>query len=67
MRRTRLISIVETSRNVWRVSYDGRVLGDSPGFSKGRAENEARTIAARNDDGEWEGGKWVAITNVLAF
>lgn len=28
------VSVVETSRNVWRVAFDGRVRGDSRGYDR---------------------------------
>ncbi len=38
------VSIKETSRDVWRVAIDGRVPGDSRGFNRTQAEEEARTM-----------------------
>jgi hypothetical protein len=61
----RKIGIRETSPNVWRVTYDGKILGDSRGYSRDAAIFEAKAIAARTDDGDWRGGEWINILNVL--
>jgi hypothetical protein len=47
----RIVSIIETYPNCWRVAYDGRVLGDSRGFDKNGALREARQIVA--DEQRW--------------
>lgn len=45
-----VIGIAETSPNVWRLTFDGRVLGDSRGYSKREAQNEANSWVARHPD-----------------
>lgn len=45
-----VIGIKETSRDCWRLSFDGCVLGDSRGYRKDRAETEARAWIARHPD-----------------
>ncbi len=40
----RVVSIKETSKGVWRVSYDGHPLGDSRGYDKARAWAEAQEV-----------------------
>lgn len=42
------ISIRETSPNVWRLTHDGRVLGDSRGYRKDQAIAKARERVASN-------------------
>jgi hypothetical protein len=44
------VSITETSRNVWRVTFDGKVLGDSQGYTEARAADEAMHIVNRETD-----------------
>lgn len=36
-----VVSIKETSRDCWRLSFDGRIRGDSRGYSKEKAQQEA--------------------------
>jgi hypothetical protein len=62
---TRKIGIKETSKNSWRVTYDGKILGDSKGYSKEQAIAKAKEIVAQKDDGDWQGGAWVKRQNVL--
>jgi hypothetical protein len=45
--KTVVVSIKETGRDCWRVTYDGSVLGDSRGYRKPEAMEEARKVAAR--------------------
>ena len=42
------ISIIETSRNVWRISVDGKALDFSRGYDKPRAWAEATAIVERD-------------------
>lgn len=65
--KTRVIGIAETSKNVWRLTFNGTVLGDSHGYDRARAISEARSFVARNGlDGDWEGSVWVEFRNVLS-
>lgn len=41
-----IITIRETSKNVWRLAFDGHVNGDSRGFDKVGAWSEARATVA---------------------
>lgn len=45
------VSIKETSPNVWRVSFNGNVLGDSRGHRKEGAIAEAKKFVA--DETRW--------------
>lgn len=59
------ISIRETSPGTWRVTFNGSVLGDSPGYRKEQAIAAAKAAAARDDCGRWVGNKWVPVTRVF--
>lgn len=59
------VGIKETSPNVWRVTRNGNVLGDSRGYSRREAEAQARSIASRTDEGHWEGSTWIPDKFVL--
>ena len=59
-----IIGIKETSPNTWRVTYDGRVLGDSKGYSRVKALEEANKAVAQ-EHGEWEGATWRWINREL--
>lgn len=61
----RKIGIIETSKNAWRVTYDGRVLGDGGGYAKAAAIVLAKAIIARPDDGDWRGSEWVHRKNII--
>ena len=65
--KTRIIGIKETSANVWRLTFDGTVLGDSRGYDKNTATQKARSFVERDGgiDGKWEGSTWVEFRNVL--
>ena len=42
----KVVSITETSRNVWRLTFNGHVLGDSRGYAKASAIRDAREYVA---------------------
>ena len=64
--KTRIVGIKETSTDVFRLSFDGAVLGDSHGYDRDEAIVEARKFVARNRiDGDWQGSTWVEFRNVL--
>jgi hypothetical protein len=42
------ISIRETSRNVWRVTFNGAVLGDSRGYAYADARREALRLVEQD-------------------
>lgn len=65
--KTVVISIVETSPDVWRVTFDGAVLGDSFGYARHTAETEAWKRASVPDAGEWQGSTWVPIEYQVVF
>lgn len=46
-----VISIKETSPDVWRVTFDGKVLGDSRGFDRAGALREARDVVGADPAG----------------
>ncbi|QIG68050.1 hypothetical protein EVB55_115 [Rhizobium phage RHph_Y68] len=62
----RIVGIQETSPGVFRLSFNGSILGDSRGYSKNEAINEAKSFVRRNRiDGDWQGSTWVEFENVL--
>lgn len=61
---TTTIGIKETAPGSFRLTFNGRILGDSQGFPRDRAIEEARRTAAQ-PDGDWHGSDWVEITRVL--
>lgn len=62
---TQIISIKETSVNSWRITFDGKVLGDSRGYIKEKAIKEAHRLVAM-EYGEFQGAKWVWIARELS-
>lgn len=64
--KTRIVGIKETSTGVFRLSFDGKILGDSRGYRRDEAVSAARSFVSRNAvDGRWEGSTWVEFRNVL--
>lgn len=65
--KTRVIGITETSANVWRVTFNGSVLGDSRGHRRAEALAEAMTFVERDGglDGDWGPNGWEEFRNVL--
>lgn len=61
--KTRVIGITETSRDVWRVTFNGLVLGDSRGYRRAEALAEAKSFVGL--DGDWGPNGWVEMENVL--
>lgn len=62
------VGVAETSPGSWRLSFDGKILGDSRGYDKARALREAqahvdRTRTWKYRDEEYE----VDPTHVFAF
>lgn len=58
------ISLVNQS-GAWRLTFDGKVLGDQHGYTKAEALAEAKRQAAVTDDGRWSGSTWIEIKYVL--
>jgi hypothetical protein len=62
----RIVGIKETSPNVFRLSFNGTVLGDSRGYDRNKAISEAKSFVNRNRlDGDWVGSTWTEFENVL--
>lgn len=62
----RIVGIKETSPAVWRLTFDGAVLGDSRGYDRDEAIAKARSFVRTNGiDGDWQGSEWVEFRNVL--
>ena len=65
--KTRVVGIEETSPGTFRLTFDGRILGDSRGYGRAEAIEKARAFVARNTiDGRWEGSTWVEFRNILS-
>lgn len=63
----KVVGITETSANVWRVTFNGSVLGDSRGYDRAGALAEAKRYVERNGgiDGDWGPNGWVEMQMVL--
>lgn len=66
--KTVTIGIMETAHGVYRVTYNGSILGDSRGYTKAQATTEAKRIVERDGglDGDWGPNGWEEHRNVLA-
>jgi hypothetical protein len=65
--KTVIVGIQETSKDVWRVSFNGTILGDSRGYRRSEAIAEARKYVERDGglDGDWGPNGWEERQNVL--
>lgn len=60
------IGIIETSPKVYRLTFNGNILGDSRGYAKSEAINQAKIAVKHHaNDGHWEYDKWVEDTYIL--
>ena len=56
MTQTQMKTLIDIKRDegrfdIWRVTFNGKVLGDSRGYSKTQAEQEARSLVSSDTQG----------------
>jgi hypothetical protein len=59
-----VVGIQNTGRDCWRVTYGGRVLGDSRGYDKRGAIAQAQLFDGAVSS-RWLGGEWVPTVCVV--